>query len=77
MTHKLVALVARRQASLDAVRTKLPGVQGWTRLQQAVTESTAEAWVVACTTAEHVPIVRTLLEAGIFECDLNVHCPSR
>ena len=27
-------------------------------------ESTAEAWVVACTTAAHVPVVRTLLEAG-------------
>jgi len=61
---ELVALVSRRQASLDDVRTELPGVPSWTSLQRALTESTAEAWVVACTTAEHVPIVRTLLEAG-------------
>lgn len=59
----LVALVARRQASLDALSTELPGVQGWTSLQQAIAESTAEAWVVACTTAAHVSVVRTLLEA--------------
>src|SRR3954471_8934170 len=60
----LVALVARRQASLDVLGTELPGVPGWTSLQQAIEESTAEAWVVACTTAAHVPVVRTLLEAG-------------
>jgi predicted dehydrogenase len=61
---ELVALVARRQASLDALAPELPGVPGWTSLQQALAESTAEAWVVACTTAAHVPVVRTLLEAG-------------
>ncbi|WP_202947331.1 Gfo/Idh/MocA family protein [Zavarzinella formosa] len=60
----LVALVARRQASLDALGAELPGVPGWTSLRQAIAESGAEAWVVACTTAEHVPVVRTLLEAG-------------
>ena len=60
----LVALVARRQASLDSVAPELPGVPGWTSLKQALAESTAEAWVVACTTAAHVPVVRTLLEAG-------------
>ena len=61
---ELVGLVARRQASLDALAPELPGVPGWTSLEQALTESTAEAWVVACTTAAHVPVVRTLLEAG-------------
>lgn len=61
---ELVALVARRQPSLDALRAELPGVPGWTSLQQAVAESTAEAWVVACTTDAHVPVVRTLLGAG-------------
>src|SRR3954465_7531395 len=60
----LVALVARRQASLDALAPELPGVSGWTSLQRALAESTAEAWVVACTTAAHVPVVRTLLGAG-------------
>ena len=61
---ELVALVARRQASLNALGRELPGVPGWTSLPQALAESTAEAWVVACTTAEHVPVVRMLLEAG-------------
>ncbi len=61
---ELVALVARRQASLDSLAPEFPGVPGWTNLQQALAESAAEAWVVACTTAAHVPVVRTLLEAG-------------
>jgi predicted dehydrogenase len=60
----LVALVARRQDSLEALSSELPGVPGWTSLQQALAESTAEAWVVACTTAAHVPVARALLEAG-------------
>lgn len=60
----LVALVARRQASLDALAADLPRIRGWTNLRQALDESDAEAWVVACTTAEHVPVVRALLEAG-------------
>src|SRR5499425_3641417 len=61
---ELVALVARRQASLDSLAAELPGVPGWTDLQQALAESAAEAWVVACTTAAHVPVVRRFLEAG-------------
>lgn len=60
----LVALVARRQASLDALGPELPDVPGWTSLPRALAESAAEAWVVACTTAGHVPVARTLLEAG-------------
>ena len=47
----LVALVARKQASLDALAAELPGVPGWTDLGKALAESAAEAWVVACTTA--------------------------
>ena len=57
---ELVALVARRQDSLDALAPELPGVPGWTSLRQALAESTAEAWVVACTTAAHVPVARAL-----------------
>src|SRR5438270_13682323 len=60
----LVALVARRQASLDAWAAELPDVPGWTDLERAIRESAAEAWVVACTTAAHVPVVRGLLMAG-------------
>src|SRR4029077_3463839 len=36
----------------------------WTSLEHALAESQAEAWVVACTTAAHVPVVRKLLQAG-------------
>ena len=52
---ELVALVARRQASLDALAAELPGVPGWTDLEQAIRESEAEAWVVACTTKAGEP----------------------
>ncbi|MEO8496239.1 MAG: Gfo/Idh/MocA family oxidoreductase [Planctomycetota bacterium] len=61
---KLVALVARRQESLDRLAQELPGVAGWTSLAQAIDESDAEAWVVACTTASHVSVARMLLERG-------------
>lgn len=61
---ELVGLVARRQASLDALARELPGVPGWTSLEQAIRESDAEAWIVACTTAPHVPVAKALLEAG-------------
>lgn len=61
---QLVALVARRQASLDALSQELPGVPGWTNLQQAIADSDAEAWIVACTTASHVLVTKALLEAG-------------
>ncbi len=61
---ELVGLVARRQASLDALADELPGVPGWTNLEQAIGESAAEAWIVACTTEAHVPIAKKLLEAG-------------
>ena len=61
---ELVGVVARRQESLDQVRTKLPGVPGWLDVDQAIRESNAEAWIVACTTAEHVVVARKLLRAG-------------
>ena len=61
---ELVALVARRSSSLEAVARELPGVPGWTSLDDAVRESSAEAWIVACTTAGHVDVTRKLLAAG-------------
>ncbi len=61
---ELVALVARRQASLDAVAGELPGVRGWIDLDEAMAQSGAEAWVVATSTALHVPMARKLLAAG-------------
>jgi predicted dehydrogenase len=60
----LAGLVARRQASLDALAAELPGTPGWTDLDQAISESEAEAWIVACTTASHIPVTKALLEAG-------------
>ena len=61
---ELVALVARRQASLDALADELPGVPGWLDLERAMAESGAEAWVVAASTTAHVPLVRELLKVG-------------
>ena len=61
---ELVAVVARRQESLNALRKELPDVPGWTNLTQAIEESDAEAWVVACTTESHVAVTRELLEHG-------------
>jgi predicted dehydrogenase len=61
---RLTALVARRQESVDAVAAELPGVRGWTSLEKAIEEAGAEAWVVACSTADHVPVTRALLQAG-------------
>lgn len=61
---QLVALVARRQPSLDALSSELPGVPGWTDLASAIEQSAAEAWVVACTTRAHVQVAQLLLEAG-------------
>jgi predicted dehydrogenase len=61
---ELVALVSRRQESIDAVAKELPGLPGWTDLSRAIAESDAEAWVVATTTASHVTIAKALLKAG-------------
>ncbi len=61
---ELVGLVARREESLRAIAPELPGVPGWTDLDQAIEASGAEAWIVACTTAEHVAVTKKLLAAG-------------
>ncbi|MFN0054758.1 MAG: Gfo/Idh/MocA family protein [Planctomycetales bacterium] len=61
---RLVALVARRPESLERLATELPGIPGWTDLDQALSLSDAEAWIVACTTSAHVSVARRLLQAG-------------
>lgn len=61
---ELVGVVARRQGSLDDLRKKLPEVPGWLDLERAIVESSAEAWIVACSTPEHVAVTRKLLQAG-------------
>lgn len=61
---KLAAVVARRQASLDAFDACHPGVPGWLDLEEAVRESDAEAWIIASSTHAHVPMVKMIVEAG-------------
>lgn len=61
---ELVAVVARRQDSLDAFAQKVPGVAGFLDLKRAIVDSGVEAWVVACSTPQHVTVTRQLLEAG-------------
>jgi predicted dehydrogenase len=66
----LVAVVARRQESLDLIADELSQVRGiqavpgWLDLDKAIPESDAEAWVVASSTASHGSVTRTLLAAG-------------
>jgi len=61
---ELVALVARRQDSLDAVQKDYPKATGYTDLDEAISTSGVKAWVVASSTETHVEITRKLLEAG-------------
>ncbi|MFO0906492.1 MAG: Gfo/Idh/MocA family oxidoreductase [Pirellulales bacterium] len=61
---QLAALVARRAESLANVQAELPGVPGWTSLDEAIAESDAQAWVVACSTSQHADVARKLLAAG-------------
>jgi len=60
----LVAVVARREASLAAFAEHAPDVPEWLDLDRAVHESGAEAWIVASSTASHVTLTQRLLEAG-------------
>ena len=61
---ELVALVDRREDRLHAISGQFPDVGGWTDLDRAIAESEAEAWVVASSTASHVPLTKKLLDAG-------------
>lgn len=61
---ELVGVVARREESVTALASELPGVPAWTNLEQAIAECEADAWVVACTTSQHVVVTRALLDAG-------------
>lgn len=60
----LVAVVARRAESLVAAQPFLPGVPGYLQLAQALAETAPEAWVVACSTSQHLAVTRQMLESG-------------
>ena len=61
---ELVAVTHRRPKRLKEVANALPGVAQYTDLEQAIKESNAEAWVVASSTAAHVPMTQMILQAG-------------
>ena len=61
---ELVGVVARRPESVEALNQELPEVPGFTDLTTAIEKCDAEAWIVACTTSEHVHVTQQLLEAG-------------
>jgi predicted dehydrogenase len=61
---RLAALVDSNGKRLEAVSAELPSVPCWTDLDRALAESDAEAWIVAASTAAHVPLTKTLLAAG-------------
>ena len=61
---ELVGVVARRPESVEALNQELPGVPGFTDLDTAIEQCEAEAWIVACTTSEHVRVTKQLLDAG-------------
>lgn len=60
---ELVAVVARRQASLDAFNAQHGGVPGWLDLDRAIEASGAEAWIVASSTHVHVVHTEAILKA--------------
>lgn len=59
---------AQLTAVVDRDHTKLhdlPSTVGcWTDLESALAADVADAWIVACTTAQHVPVTERLLQAG-------------
>jgi predicted dehydrogenase len=61
---RLAAVVDPRPECLAKIRELMPEVPTWSRLDGALDESQAEAWVVASTTATHVSAARQVLERG-------------
>ena len=61
---KLVGLVDARAETLRIAQSQFPGVPSWNSLERAIAECDAQAWIVACSTAAHVPVARLLLSAG-------------
>ncbi|MBP46121.1 MAG: oxidoreductase, partial [Deltaproteobacteria bacterium] len=63
---ELVALVDSSEKALAQLPEALSAIPKYLDLEQALKESRAEAWVVATSTLEHVPVAKKILEAGVF-----------
>jgi len=61
---ELTTLVTRRPAALADLARDFPGVGLFADLEAAVQARQAEAWIVACSTSQHIPVTRRLLELG-------------
>jgi len=61
---QLVAVVDQDAQRLSQTANQFPGTAQWNDIKKALTESDAEAWIVASSTASHVPITELLLAAG-------------
>ncbi len=61
---ELVAVVDKNIDLLQAAQRQFPNATSSPDLGQALKDSEAEAWVVATSTAAHVPITKQLLAAG-------------
>ncbi len=61
---ELVAVVDTQVETLKQLPDPIAAIPQWTDLSSAIEESDAEAWIVATSTASHVPLTSLLLEAG-------------
>jgi predicted dehydrogenase len=61
---ELVGIVDANETSLQRAAAQFPGVAVWGDLNHAIDQCDAEAWIVASSTASHVPIAKALLAAG-------------
>ncbi|MBN1588583.1 MAG: Gfo/Idh/MocA family oxidoreductase [Pirellulales bacterium] len=61
---RLVAWVDHDPAVMENIRLLLPEVPRWQSVSKAISQSDAEAWIVASSTSSHVEIASTLLSAG-------------
>lgn len=62
---ELVAMVDHNPAAIQNLTGDLGTIPQWTQLDEAVTRSGAEAWVIASGTASHVPAATRVLGAGL------------
>ncbi len=61
---RLVGLVDPRADARGSIPTDLKNVPVWDDVECAIQQCDAEAWIVACSTAAHVAVTRTLLATG-------------